>query len=98
MQVCPAYVQLAEASLSVVTQNLNYQWGALKDQDKILRGLEARLDHVQDHLGIISIELSLDFKAPTLNARVALLAETFSSLENPENPANAQMELFCHRL
>jgi hypothetical protein len=61
------HVRLVEDSLSVVTHNLIHQWGALKDKNKVLQGLEARLNCVQDHLGLTPIGLSSKFKAPTLN-------------------------------
>jgi hypothetical protein len=68
------HVHLAEDSMLAMTHNLIYQRGALMAQDKILRGLEARLDHVQDHLGVTPIRLSSDFEAPTIKGQVALLA------------------------
>jgi hypothetical protein len=85
-QVC-----MAEDSLSVVTHNLIHQRGALEDQDKILRSLEARVDLVQDHLGTTPFGLSSDFEAPTLNGRVALLAEKFATLHGPSSPPELQI-------
>jgi hypothetical protein len=83
-------VRLAEDSLSAATHNLIHQRGTLLAQDKILRGLEARLDHVQDHLEVTPVGLSSDFEAPTLNGRVALLAGKFSLLEIPDFPVAVQ--------
>jgi hypothetical protein len=85
------HVHLAEDSLSVVTQNLIYQRGALKDQDKTLRGLETRLDCVQDHLGMTPNGMSFEFEPPTLNGRVALLADKFASWEGLGKPAEPQV-------
>jgi hypothetical protein len=76
------HVRLAEDCLSSVTHNLIHQRGALEDQDKILRGLEVRLDCVQNHLGATPLGLSSEFEAPTLNGRVALLADRFVTLED----------------
>jgi hypothetical protein len=76
------HFRLAEESLSLVTHNLIHQRGTLQDQDKILRGLEVRLDSLQDHLGATPLGLSSEFEAPTLNGRVALLADRFVLLEN----------------
>jgi hypothetical protein len=58
-------VRLAEDSLSAATHNLIHQQGTLLAQDKILRGLKARLDNVQDHLGVTPVGLSSDYEAPT---------------------------------
>jgi hypothetical protein len=46
-----------------------------------LRGSEARLDCVQDHLGTTPLGLSSEFEAPALNGRVALLADKFFTLD-----------------
>jgi hypothetical protein len=75
------HVRLAEESLATATHNLIRQRGTLQDQDKILRGLEARLDCVQDHLGTTHLGLSSEFEAPTLNGRVALLADQSVTLD-----------------
>jgi FtsZ-binding cell division protein ZapB len=88
------HVRLVEDSLSVATQNLIHQRGTLLDQDHILRGLEARLDCVQDHLGATPIGLSSEFEAPTLNGRVALLADKFSLFEGLRNPPEPQVTEF----
>jgi hypothetical protein len=61
--------------LATATHSLIRQRGTLQDQDKILRGLEARLNCVQDHLGTTPLGLSSDIEAPTFNRRVALLAD-----------------------
>jgi hypothetical protein len=83
------HVRLAEEGLSSVTHNLIHQRGTLQDQDKILRGLEVRLDCVQDHLGATPLGLSSEFEAPTLNGRVALLADRFVMLD--DKPAVTQI-------
>jgi hypothetical protein len=70
-------VRLAEESLSVMTHNLIHQRDTLKEQDSFLRVLEVCLDLLQDHLGTTPFGLSSDFEAPTLNGRVALLADKF---------------------
>jgi hypothetical protein len=87
------HVRLVEDSLSAVTQNLIHQRGTQKDQDMILQRLEARLDHVQDHLGVTPVGLSSNFEAPTLNGRVALLAEKFSSVNIPEAPQMSETQV-----
>jgi hypothetical protein len=80
-----------EDNLSVATQNLIHQQGTLSDQDHILRGLETRLDCVQDHLGATPIELSSEFEAPTLNGQVALLADKLSLFEGLKNSSEPQV-------
>jgi hypothetical protein len=70
-----------ETGLESASLNLIQDRTIIKDQDKILRGLEARLDTVQDQVGETPLGLSAEFVAPTLNGRVAILAEKVSSLK-----------------
>jgi hypothetical protein len=70
-----------ESGLETTTHNLIQNCSIIKDQDRVLRGLELRLDTVQDQVGESPLGLSMEFAAPTLNARVALIAETVSSLK-----------------
>jgi hypothetical protein len=70
-----------ETGLEAASLNLIQDRTIIKDQDKILRGLEARLDTVQDQVGETPLGLSSEFVAPTLNGRVAILAEKVSSLK-----------------
>jgi hypothetical protein len=69
-----------EIGLEVTTDNLIQNRSFIKDQDRILRGLESRLDTVQDQIGEIPLGLSTEFVAPTLNGRLAFIAEKVSSL------------------
>jgi hypothetical protein len=65
-----------ETGLESATHNLIQNRSIIKDQDKVLRGLESRLDTVQqDQVGDIPLGLSTEFAAPTLNGRVAIIAE-----------------------
>jgi hypothetical protein len=69
-----------ESGLETTTDNLIKNRTILKDQDKILRGLESRLDTVQDQVGEIPLGLSTEFVAPTLNGRMAIIAEKVSAM------------------
>jgi hypothetical protein len=68
-------IRRVETGLEATTNNLIQNRSIIKDQDKILRGLESRLDTVQDQVGQIPLGLSAEFVAPTLNGQVALIAE-----------------------
>jgi hypothetical protein len=46
---------------------------------------------VQDHSGTTPLGLSSDFEAPTLNGRVALLADKFATLHGPSSPPEPQI-------
>jgi hypothetical protein len=74
-------IRRVETGLEATTNNLIQNRSIIKDQDKILRGLESRLDTVQDQVGEIPLGLSTEFVAPTLNGRVALIAEKVSFLK-----------------
>ena len=69
-----------ETGLETTSHNLIQNRTILKDQDKVLRGLESRLDTVEDQLGDIPLGLSSEFVAPTLNGRVAIIAEKVSNM------------------
>jgi hypothetical protein len=71
-----------ETGLETATQNLIHQETVMKGHDKIMRGLESRLDTVQDQLGAIPLGLSHEYEAPTLNGCVAVLVERISSLNS----------------
>ena len=70
-----------ETGLEAATHSLIENRTIIKAQDKILRGLESRLDTVQDQVGETPLGLSAEFEAPTLNGQVAILAEKVSSLK-----------------
>jgi hypothetical protein len=70
-----------ESGLETTTHNLIQNRAIIKEQDRILRGLESRLDTVQDQAGEIPLGLSSDFEAPTLNGQMAIIAEKVSSLK-----------------
>jgi hypothetical protein len=78
------HIKRVETGLEVATHNLIQQRAVLKDQDTIVRGLESRLDTVQDHLGATPLGLSDEFEAPTVNGRVAVLAERISTLHSAQ--------------
>jgi hypothetical protein len=69
---------------SPATHNLIQNRTIIKDQDKSLRGLESRLDTVQDQVGETPLGLAWEFDAPTLNSRVDILAEKVSTLKPAE--------------
>jgi hypothetical protein len=74
-------IQRVETGLESATHNLIQNRTIIKDQDKILRGLESRLDTVQDQLRETPLGLSADYVAPTLNGRVAILSEKVTTLK-----------------
>jgi hypothetical protein len=74
-------IKRLESGLEATTNNLIQNRSIIKDQDRVLRGLELLLDTVQDQVEEIPLGLSMEFAAPTLNKRVALIAETVSLLK-----------------
>jgi hypothetical protein len=84
-------VKRVETGLEAMTHNLIQNHSVIKDQDRVLRGIESRLDTVQDQVGETPLGLSVQFVAPTLNGRVAILAEEVSSLQKPGNLLETQV-------
>jgi hypothetical protein len=74
------HIKRVETGLESATHNLIQHRTVMTDQDKIMRGIESRLDTVQDQLGATPLGLTSEFEAPTLNGRVSVLAERISSL------------------
>jgi hypothetical protein len=85
-------IRQVESGLEATTNKLIQNRSIIKDQDRILRGLELRLDTVQDQVGEIPLGLSAEFTAPTLNGRVALIAETVSLLK-PTGTHNSETQV-----
>jgi hypothetical protein len=75
------FLRWVESGLETATHSLIQNRAIIKEQDRILRGLESRLDTVQVHVGEIPLGLSPDFETPTLNGRMAIIAEKVSSLK-----------------
>jgi hypothetical protein len=74
------YVKRIETGLESATKNLIHQASIMTTNDKVIIGLESRLNMVQDQLGDIPKGQSVEFEAPTLNGRFAVLADRFQSL------------------
>jgi hypothetical protein len=79
-------IRKAETGLETMTNNVIQNRVILKDQYKVLRGLESWLDMVQDQIGETLLGLSSELVAPTLNSRVAILAEKVSLLKPSATP------------
>jgi hypothetical protein len=73
------HIKRVESGLESATHNLILHRTVMDGHDSIMRGLESRLDTVQDQMGANPLGLSAEFEAPTLNGRVAVLAERISS-------------------
>lgn len=84
-------IRRLEIGLETTTNNLIENRVVIKDQDKVLRGVESRLDTIQDQVGESSLGFSWEFDAPTLNGRVAMLAEKLSAHKPAVNISETQV-------